>query len=84
MNYAEIIIDGQYSIELSGANISIPTTYELIDITNLNRRSGSKTKTITIPRTKTNDKIFGIPYNLSANNQFDKCLGPHIIENIKK
>jgi hypothetical protein len=72
MNYAEIIIDGQYSIELSGANISIPTTYELIDITNLNRRSGSKTKTISIPRTKTNDKIFGIPYNLSANNQFDK------------
>ena len=72
MDYAEIIIDGKYSIELSGANISIPTTYELIDITNLNRRSGSKTKTITIPRTKTNDKIFGIPYNLSAYNQFDK------------
>ena len=72
MDYAEIIIDGKYSIELSGANISIPTTYELIDITNLNRRSGSKTKTISIPRTKTNDKIFGIPYNLSAYNQFDK------------
>jgi hypothetical protein len=72
MDYAEIIIDGKYSLELSGANISIPTTYELIDITNLNRRSGSKTKTISIPRTKTNDKIFGIPYNLSAYNQFDK------------
>ena len=72
MDYAEIIIDGQFTIELSGANISIPTTYELIDITNLNRRSGSKTKTITIPRTKINDKIFGIPYNLAANNQFDK------------
>ena len=72
MDYAEIIIDGQFTIELSGANISIPTTYELIDITNLNRRSGSKTKTITIPRTKINDKIFGIPYNLSAYNQFDK------------
>jgi hypothetical protein len=72
MDYAEIIIDGKYILDLSGANISIPTTYELIDITNLNRRSGSKTKTISIPRTKTNDKILGIPYNLSAFNQFDK------------
>jgi len=72
MDYAEIIIDNKYSLDLSGKQTSIPTTYELIDITNLNRRSGSKTKTITIPRTKKNDKIFGIPFNINANNQFNK------------
>jgi hypothetical protein len=72
MDYAEIIIDNKYSLDLSGKLTSIPTTYELIDITDLNRRSGSKTKTISIPRTKKNDKIFGIPFNVNANNQFDK------------
>ena len=72
MDYAEIIIDNKYSLDLSGTQLSIPTTYELIDITDLNRRSGSKTKTITIPRTKKNDKIFGIPFNINANNQFNK------------
>ena len=60
MDYAEIIIDNKYSLDLSGKLTSIPTTYELIDITDLNRRSGSKTKTISIPRTKKNDKILKI------------------------
>ena len=72
MEYTEIIIDDLYQLELGDKAILIPTTYELIDIKDLNRRSGSKTKTITIPRTKQNDKIFGFAFNINAQNAFDK------------
>lgn len=72
MEYTEIIIDDLYSLELGDKSILIPMTYELIDIKDLNRRSGSKTKTITIPRTKQNDKIFGFAFNINAKNAFDK------------
>lgn len=74
MDYTEIIIDNIYSVDLSNKDISIPVTYELIDIKNLNRRSGSKTKTITIPRTQKNDKIFGLAFSINGKNQFDKYL----------
>ena len=72
MEYTEIIIDDLYQLELGDKAILIPTTYELIDIKDLNRRSGSKTKTIVIPRTKQNDKIFGFSFNINAKNAFDK------------
>ena len=72
MEYTEIIIDDLYQLELGDKAILIPTTYELIDIKDLNRRSGSKTKTITIPRTKQNDKIFGFAFNINAENAFNK------------
>lgn len=71
MNYVEIYVDG-YLIDLGDQEIIMPITYELIDIKNLNNRSGSKTKTITIPRTKKNDKIFGHAYDMSGTNQFSK------------
>jgi hypothetical protein len=72
MEYTEIIIDDLYQLELGDKAILIPTTYELIDIKDLNRRSGSKTKTIVIPRTKQNDKIFGFAFSINAKNAFDK------------
>lgn len=72
MEYTEIIIDDLYQLELGDKAILIPMTYELIDIKDLNRRSGSKTKTIVIPRTKQNDKIFGFAFNINAKNAFDK------------
>src|SRR5688572_23875108 len=71
MNYIEVFIDG-YSIDLGAEEIQMPITYELIDIKNLNNRSGSKTKTITIPRTEKNEKIFGFPYDMNSMNQFSK------------
>ena len=72
MEYTEIIIDDLYQLELGDKAVLIPMTYELIDIKDLNRRSGSKTKTIVIPRTKQNDKIFGFAFNINAKNAFDK------------
>lgn len=71
MNYIEVFIDG-YSIDLGAEEIQMPITYELIDIKNLNNRSGSKSKTITIPRTEKNEKIFGFPYDMNSQNQFSK------------
>jgi hypothetical protein len=49
MEYTEIIIDDLYQLELGDKAILIPTTYELIDIKDLNRRSGSKTKQLSFP-----------------------------------
>jgi hypothetical protein len=78
MEYTKVIIDDLYSLDLSGKDIIIPISYEVIDIKNLNRRSGSKTKTITIPRTLKNDKIFGLAFSINGKNQFDKYLSRKI------
>lgn len=67
-----IFIREKYEVELYEKPIAIPLTYELIDIKNLNKRTGSKSKTITVPRTEINDKIFGIASDPAAQNQFNK------------
>lgn len=71
MNYTEIYVDNTL-IDLGEAQISLPISYSLVDIKNLNKRSGSKTKTISVPRTAKNDKIFGVAYDINAQNSFDK------------
>lgn len=71
MKYTEIFID-DLNIDLGQDPITIPITYELVDIKNLNNRSGSKSKTITVPRTKNNEKVFGFPYNMGSESAFSK------------
>lgn len=71
MNYIEVYVDG-YLIDIEEDKIKFPITYELIDIKNLNKRSGSRTKTVTVPRTEKNDKIFGHAFDINAQNQFSK------------
>src|SRR5688572_5435125 len=68
----KILLDKKYEVELFDRDIVLPLTYELIDIKNLNKRSGSKSKTITVPRSKLNDKFFGITGDINAQNQFSK------------
>ncbi len=77
MNYTEIYID-DIQIDLGQDDISIPITYALVDIKNLNNRSGSKSKTIKVPRTELNEKIFGFAFDVNAANGFDK-YEPHRI-----
>lgn len=71
MNYTQIYIDN-IPIDLSTEDISVPLTYALVDIKNLNNRSGAKSKTIKVPRTALNEKIFGLPYDINGQNQFNK------------
>jgi len=75
MTYTEIYID-DVSIDLGAGVINCPITYSLIDIKNLNNRAGSRTKTVTVPRTAKNDRIFGVAYDINATNRFDKYT-PH-------
>lgn len=75
MTYTEIYIDDE-SIDLGGDVTTCPITYSLIDIKNLNNRSGSKTKTVSVPRTAKNEKIFGCAFDINASNSFDK-YAPH-------
>lgn len=77
MTYTEIYIDDE-SIDIGGDIISCPITYALIDIKNLNNRAGSRTKTVTVPRTAKNEKIFGCAFDVNATNSFDK-YAPHRI-----
>ncbi len=60
------------AVDLGENVVSIPCTYQLIDIKDINKRKGSTTKTITIPRTAKNDKIFGFAFDLNVRNAFDK------------
>lgn len=71
MTYTEIYID-DILIDLGQNDISIPLTYALVDIKNLNNRSGSKSKTIKVPRTAVNEKVFGCAFDINGQNQFDK------------
>lgn len=75
MTYTEIYIDDA-SIDLGQGELSCPITYSLIDIKNLNNRSGSRTKTVSVPRTVKNDRIFGVAFDVNATNRFDKYV-PH-------
>lgn len=75
MTYTEIYIDDN-SIDLGNENLTCPITYSLIDIKNLNNRSGSRTKTVSVPRTTKNDRIFGVAFDINATNRFDKYI-PH-------
>lgn len=77
MTYTQIYIDN-IPIDLSTEDISIPLTYALVDIKNLNNRASSKSKTIRVPRTEVNEKVFGLPFDINATNQFDK-YGKHDI-----
>lgn len=77
MTYTEIYID-DILIDLGQADISIPLTFALVDIKNLNNRSGSKSKTIKVPRTAVNEKVFGCAFDINGVNQFDK-YAPHKI-----
>lgn len=75
MTYTEIYIDDN-SIDLGNEDLTCPITYSLIDIKNLNNRSGSRTKTVSVPRTTKNDRIFGVAFDINATNRFDKYI-PH-------
>ncbi len=75
MTYTEIYIDDN-SIDLGNEDLTCPITYSLIDIKNLNNRSGSRTKTVSVPRTTKNDRIFGVAFDINATNSFDKYV-PH-------
>ena len=75
MTYTEIYIDDN-SIDLGNEDLTCPITYSLIDIKNLNNRSGSRTKTVSVPRTTMNDRIFGVAFDINATNSFDKYI-PH-------
>ena len=75
MTYTEIYIDDN-SIDLGNENLTCPITYSLIDINNLNNRSVSRTKTVSVPRTTKNDRIFGVAFDINATNSFDKYI-PH-------
>lgn len=71
MSGIRIFIDYQ-EIEVSENSVSLPVTYQLIDIKKLDKRKGSTTKTISVPRTLKNEKIFGFAFNINATNSFDK------------
>lgn len=71
MNYVQLFVDNVLC-DTGEEELSIPITYQLIDSKDLNSRAGSRTKTITIPRTAKNDKIFGFAGNINALNQFSK------------
>jgi len=77
MNYTEIYID-DVQIDLGQDDVSIPLTYALVDIKNLNNRSGSKSKTIKVPRTELNEKVFGFAFDVNGFNQFDKYVKHNI------
>ena len=46
-------------------NVSIPITYSIADIRNPEQRQGTFTKTIAIPGTKTNNKLFSHIFKIS-------------------
>lgn len=63
MNYTQVVVSG---VELDGIqDADFALSYGLKDIRDLARVTGNKSTTITIPRTKTNDKAFGIPSEVS-------------------
>ena len=59
-------------IDISENSVSLPITYQLINIKQIDKRKGSSTKTISVPRTAKNEKIFGFAFDITARNSFDK------------
>ena len=71
MSEIKIFVDGE-EIDVSEQSVSLPITYQLINIKQIDKRKGSTTKTISVPRTLKNEKIFGFAFNINAINSFDK------------
>jgi hypothetical protein len=61
-----------FEIDLSADTIALPISYQLLDVKDLNKRKGGTTKTVKVPRSAKNDKIFGVAYSITAQNQFSK------------
>jgi hypothetical protein len=61
----ELILNKNY-VELQPQELGIRITKAVNDISNPSRRQGSYSNTITIPKTKNNDKIFQHIYNLQS------------------
>lgn len=71
MNGIKIFVDFK-EVDCGKDPVTLPITYQLIDIKQIEKRKGSTTKTVRIPRTKKNDKIFGFAFDINAENKFDK------------
>lgn len=67
----KIFVD-YFEIELGDKPVQIPCTYQLLDVKDINKRKGSTTKTVQVPRTAMNDKIFGLAFDINGRNAFDK------------
>lgn len=67
----KIFVD-YFEIELGDKPVQIPCTYQLLDVKDINKRKGSTTKTVQVPRTAMNDKIFGFAFDINGRNAFDK------------
>lgn len=71
MSGVKIYID-YVEIDLGRNAIQLPITYQLIDVKQIDKRKGSTTKTVKVPRTTKNDKIFGFAFDINAENNFNK------------
>ena len=60
-----------YEVDTLG-NIDVDFTYSIADITDIERRSTSYSKTIVLPSTTRNQKIFGNIFDISVENDYDE------------
>lgn len=77
MSSVKIYVD-YVQIDTGKQPVQIPITYQLIDIKQIDKRKGSTTKTVKVPRTTKNDKIFGFAFDINGENNFDK-YSEHIV-----
>lgn len=71
MRYVRAWVD-DIEIDLGEKSLSVPITYQIVDVKDISKRIGSTTKTVVVPRTKINDKVMGVAFDITAENQFDK------------
>lgn len=60
-----------YEVDTFG-DIDVDFTYSIADITDIERRSTSYSKTLTLPSTARNQKLFGNIFDISVENDYDE------------
>lgn len=73
MNYVQIFVNNQ---ELDGIQeVDLAITYAIADTKDISKKTGYRSTTIQVPKTKNNERILGIPSDLNVFSSFDKNTG---------
>ncbi len=74
----KLFVEG-YELDIT-TDIDVDFTYSIADITNIERRNTSYSKTIVLPSSVRNQKLLGNIFDLSVSNEYDKDA-PNILSN---
>jgi hypothetical protein len=69
----EIYISNQL-VDLPVSGVKYSATYSIADISTIDKRSSSITKTLTLPATALNQQIFGFPDQLASTSGIDQTV----------